>query len=192
MTSRRGAECFDKAACLRRKGAAFQPNDSVDTLWKILFHRNDLEALAARQANVHHDRNGFGATVTTQYRNSSPGSADSHSPGFDVRPYKLGLLGGEFGIDGPHLRWNRFSASVPLQERIQGPLSRAVDQQEGRGQQLSILGSHLMQNGPHSNLRRRRRQRQWRCPEIQGDFCREYGHDHLDDERNRNQPRHET
>src|SRR5438046_7271004 len=84
------------------------------------------------------------------------------------------------GIDSLHLRWNLSSASLPLQERIQGPFSRTVDQKESRRQQLSILGSNLMQNGPHSKLRRRRLQRQWRCPEKQRELRLEYSHENLD------------
>src|SRR5207249_6361639 len=72
--------------------------------------------------------------------------------------------------------------------RVERPGTRARDQEKDAAHDLRVLRADLVQDGPDANLRRNRgwgeRQGSEEKPRLGG----EYRHEHLDDERNRDEP----
>src|SRR5205809_5292051 len=79
-----------------------------------------------------------------------------------------------------------------MMRRIERPGTRAGDQEKDATHDLRVLRSDLVQDGPHADLGRDRgwgeRQGAQEEPRLGG----KHRHEHLDDERNRHQPRAEA
>jgi hypothetical protein len=86
----------------------------------------------------------------------------------------------------------RSRSAHPRQNRVERPFSGSIDEQVKHDHNLRILRANLVQDGPHADFWRRRRQWQRRSPKVKRDFGRKHRHNHFDDEGNRDQSRQKS
>src|SRR5207248_9564555 len=78
------------------------------------------------------------------------------------------------------------------QKGVERPGTRARDEEEDAAHDLRVLRSNLVQDSPDAHLRRHRGQGERRDAEEHLRLRGEHRYQHLDDERNRDEPRTEA